>query len=115
MKTKIKKTTKTVFDFNAVLKQSGMPLSMVLSFGYIEACKDENIPFPSIPIEQRNAIILLKQFMLVVISEVMKSKEYRSDSKINGFLKMAMEQSDEFYKNNPDTFLCHQLIPPKDV
>ena len=115
MKTKLKKSTKTVFDHNALLKQSGMPLSMVLSFGYIEACKDENIPFSSLPVEQRNAIITLRQFMSVLISEVMKSQEHRSGSKINGFLKMAMEQSDAFYKNNPDTFLCHQLIPPKDV
>ena len=115
MKTKVKKVTEEVFDIYTVQKQLGMPLSMILSFSYIEACNDEKISFPSLPVEQRNAILLLKMFMSVVISEVMKSQEYRSDSKINGFLKLAMEQSDAFYENNPDAFLSHQLIPPKDV
>jgi hypothetical protein len=115
MKTKVKKSTEEVFDIYTVQKQLGMPLCMILSFGYIEACNDEKIPFSSLPVDQRNDILLLRIYMLVVISEVMKSQEYRSDYKINGFLKLAMEQSDAFYKNNPDAFLFHQLNTPKDV
>ena len=114
MKTKVKKVKEEVFDLYTVQKQLGMPLSEILSLGYVEACNDETIPFSSLPVKQRNAILLQKMFMSVVISEVMKSKESRSDYKINGFLNMAMEQSDAFYENNPDAFLFHQLNPPKD-
>jgi len=42
----------------------------------------------------------------------MKEKDFRDNSKMLGFLRMAMDQTDKFYeKIKDDLFLFHALIP----
>ena len=58
-------------------------------------------------------MFFLCQNLHVVISDAMKSKEFRDSKKMLGFLQMAIEESDKFYKNKSDDFLVHDLTPNK--
>ena len=66
-----------------------------------------------LPVEKRNGMFFLCQNLHVVISEAMKSKEYRNTQKMLGFLQMAIEESDKFYKDKSDDLLFHELTPHK--
>lgn len=107
------KKIEEVQDRYAILKEH-QSLSSILSLGYIDFIDDEEIKFKQLSVDERNTILLVRDFLSIVISEAMKSKEERNENKIVMFLKLAMEMSDNYYASNPCVLLFHSLTPPKD-
>lgn len=100
-------------DRYAILKER-QSLSSILSLGYIDLIDDEEIKFEQLSVDERNAILLIRDFLSVVISETMKSTDKRNENKIVMFLKLAMEMSDNYYASNQHVLLFHSLTPPKE-
>lgn len=90
---------------------NGVPKERILSLGYVGLGSESLLK--DLPVEKRNGMFFLCQNLHVVISDAMKSKEFRDSKKMLGFLQMAIEESDKFYKNKSDDFLVHDLTPNK--
>ena len=110
---KKEKKSKPFQDMYSIQKSAGVPNEMILSLGYVGL--NENV-LDKMPVERRQHLFLICQFLHVVISESMKEKDFRDNYKMLGFLRMAMDQTDKFYeKTKDDLFLFHALHPHNQV
>lgn len=105
-------TQEEVQDMIGILMSKGYSLDQILGLGYIVPVEQD---VKTMAVERKQNLLSMTQFLHVVISEVAKSPKYRSMSKLNHFLNMAIEQSDLFCKGlKEDEFLFHSLTPDFD-
>lgn len=110
---KKKKKSEPLQDLYSIQKFAGVPNEMILLLGYVGL--NENV-LDKMPVERRQHLFFICQFLHVVISESMKEKDFRDNYKMLGFLRMATDQTDKFYeKTNDDIFLFHALHPHNQV
>ena len=98
-------------DLYNIYMAKGVPKERILSLGYVGVGSKSFLK--DLPVEKRNSMFFICQNLHVVISEAMKSKEYRNTNKMLGFLEMAIDESDKFYKGKADDLLFHELTPHK--
>ncbi len=110
---KKEKKSQPLQDWYSDYKSSGVPNELILSLGYVGLSEDV---LGKLPVERRQHLFLICQFLHVVVSESMKEKDFRDNYKMLGFLRMAMDQTDKFYeKTKDDLFLFHALHPHNQV
>ena len=96
-------------DLYNIYMAHGVPKDRILSLGYVGIGSESFLK--DLPVEKRNSMFFICQNLHVVISEAMKSKEYRDTNKMLGFLQMAIDESEKFYKDKSDDLLFHELTP----
>ena len=109
---KMKFVQSDVQDTIGRLMSNGITLEVILGLGYVVPVKQD---VKTMPVERKESLHLMTEFLKVSISEVLKSPEERSMEKLIHFLKMALVQSDLFCKGmKNDEFLFHSLSPDFD-
>jgi hypothetical protein len=118
MKTKNQKRTykvkeESIQDLYKIYKANGVPNEMILSLGYVGLSEDN---LATLNVDRRQHLFWVCQFLHVVVSEAMKEIEYRNNNKMLGFLQMALNQTDEFYrKSKDDLYMRHNLQPHNQI
>lgn len=103
------KNSEPIQDLYSIYKSTGLPNEMILSLGYVGLSEDV---LYKLPVERRQHLFGICQYLHTVISESMKEKESRDMDKISMFLRLAMDQTDNYYsKTNDGIFLFHSLQP----
>lgn len=97
-----------VQDFYSIMKDN-VPNEMILSLGYVGLMSDMKLS--EVPVERRNMMFLINNFLHTVISESLKPKEYRNEDKMLSFLKMATGEVDKFHNGDGELQLIHSLDP----
>lgn len=97
-------------DFYTSYLDRGVTKERMLTLGYVGIA---NAAIESLPIEKRNAIVLLWENLQVVLSEAMKSKDERDVNKMLDFLNRSIAESDKFYAIKSKAFLVHSFHPNK--
>ncbi len=105
---KIKKVANNAQDLYSFMKDN-VPNDMILSLGYVGLMSEEKLS--EVPVEKRNMMILMKQFLHTMISEALKPEYYRNEDKMLSFLKMAIVEADKFHNGDGELQLFHSLDP----
>lgn len=92
-------------DLYKMYTEHGMKKEKILSLGFIGLGVDSKME--DLTVNVRNQVLMVCINLKVVISEALKSSEFRDDRKMLGFLQMVIDASDKLHAIDADFFMMH--------